>query len=55
MTFRESLAARLREIATRVEPRPPRRSPAPLVRIGGVWWHRSDWAQPQEEPSGPAS
>jgi hypothetical protein len=46
--MRDTLAARLRQLANRLEPPAPRRPPAPLVRLGGRWWRRDelgDWAQ----------
>jgi hypothetical protein len=39
---RDTLAARLRRLADRLGPPAPRRSPAPLVRLGGCWWHRDE-------------
>jgi hypothetical protein len=46
--MRDTLAARLRRLADRLEPPAPRRSPAPLVRLGGRWWRRDElgaWAR----------
>lgn len=46
--MRDTLAQRLRRLADRLEPLPPPRSPAPLVRLGGLWWRRDqlgDWTR----------
>jgi hypothetical protein len=42
---RGAVAARLRTLADRLAPigsAPPRRSPGALIRVGGLWWHRSE-------------
>jgi hypothetical protein len=53
--LRRSAAARLRDLAERLEPRPerPDRSPAPLVRLDGRWWYRDEIVAPSAavEPS----
>jgi hypothetical protein len=51
--IRAAVAMRLRQAADRMEP-PRRRSIAPLVRLGGVWWQRRE-AGVWEELEGQAS
>jgi hypothetical protein len=43
--LRRSTASRLRDLADRLDPRRQTlaaRSSAPLVRLGGRWWHRDE-------------
>jgi hypothetical protein len=46
---RGAVASRLRALADRLAPlasRPPHRSPAPLIRLGGRWWYRGELFAP---------
>jgi hypothetical protein len=50
---RSAAAASLRALADRLAPlakRPARRSPAPLIRLGGCWWHRAELVVPPASP-----
>ncbi|HKG65193.1 MAG TPA: hypothetical protein VKB28_14065 [Solirubrobacteraceae bacterium] len=50
---RKAAAARLRGLADRLSPlasRPSRRTPAPLIRLGGRWWYRGELVVPAASP-----
>jgi hypothetical protein len=49
---RSAAATHLRALADRLAPLasgPPPRSPAPLTRLGGQWWHRSELVIPRAD------
>jgi hypothetical protein len=53
---RGTLATRLRRLADRLEPPSRPRSPAPLIRLGGLWWRRDEVGQlARIEPQDPGS